>query len=354
MADSAARITFTNDCGRISSASNTDASIQWHCYERTVSGSTGIYVQRQVAGVLQAEVHYILVGERPSIVFDPSLGAAGKWILLYTLNERLWMITADVNDAPSPQPLQTTSIYVDRYAGSLADDGQSISIAAREAEQIAQAPTVDANNAPIPPLSVGIGSAATLGNFSIRWRAATSSLTAGNAAYDDFYSPFLNMILGFNVYCRLASTGATVKLNGSLIPFVGLDPTVYEYSTPGVAGTYFVTQVNSTGPNSAGQIEGLLRGPKVEITTDGLHLPAVCDARFGSHLGDGQGSAIFYVSFAPTYLPAQNDTFGSHLGDGEGTSITYPFSFVPFVLPAQSDTFGSHLGDGFRFSVAYS
>lgn len=338
------KITFTDDVGFISTAENVSGSIRWHCYDRLVAGKWSVYVRREVGGSLLAEVKLLDEGQKPEIFFD--VGSL-QWVLLYRLHEKFWMLRYLESEVPIVQSPQTDTL-IDQFQTGLTDNGELESIAGRQSVLVFTAPSVDAYNGPPPPLAVGVGASPTPGFFRVRWRARLSTTTDGNAQFD--YDPERHYIVGFHVYRRRGDSGALERLTGSLVPFVGLDPVIYELEVPAVAGTYYVTQVNHQGPRSTNLIEGRVHAPSDQVRSNGTAIPDLVRSFMDQKIGEGtQGPDLRFVvvSFAPINIIPAGDTFPSHLGEGFQGRTNVDFDYDVINIEVISDTFPSHLGEGF-------
>lgn len=353
----ATKITFTDDVGRVSTAQNVAGTIRWHVYDRTVGGVPGIYVQRELADVLQPEQQILVQGDRPEVFFDVGLA---QFILLYRKDERMFMLRYLEAEVPvlesaqlavvvqPPIPAGVTFTPVDLHSPGPADSAQPDSVAQRQFGLTESAPSVDAYNGPPPPLAIGVGAAPTAGFFRIRWRARLSTNADGNATW--FYDPVRHYIAGFHVYLRRQDSGALERLTLSMVPFVGLDPVVYELEVPAVAGTYFVTQVNRQGPYSTNLVEGRIHSPRDVVRSDGTLLPDVVRSFMDSKVGESiqsQDLRFVVVSTGAVVITPPSETFPSHLGEGFGSSSRIISSYSPQFVADQADTFPSHLGAGF-------
>lgn len=293
----ATQITFTDDVGRIATASNVDGSIRWHVYERPFGSGTSIFVQRETPpGNLEPEVRLLNEGERPEIFFDP---VAGQWVFTYVLNENVFVIYIDEFTAPATQPPQTnTTISHYRQAVSTSDDrtlqqaSSQTFVGLAPGGDIILVPTVDT-----VAVAAGGNPGATL---TIRWRATPS--IQGN----------LNVrVAGFNVY-RRGAAGATPKINSSLIPFEGFDPKIYEFDVPAEVGRYYVTQVNDDGS------EGRLIPPTDTALSDGTEAADVILSVMDRKIGEArepEDLVFTFVDATPLFI-LRTDTFADH-GPGE-------------------------------------
>lgn len=340
------KITFTDDVGRISTASNLSGAIRWHVYERTIAGLTSIYVQRELSNVLQPEVKLLQSGTEPEVYFARDLAGAGlhQWVILYTLNENTWMLRVDEVTAPATQATQpATDTLVSGLAYNLGSDTSPFTVGQNIRESFGFVPSSHVYNGPPDIQSIGVAGSDTPGEFSVRWRAKASTLSDGNATWN--YTPEQFYIAGFHVYFRDYITGQLTRLTASMIPFEGFDPKVYEYNVPAAAGTYQIVQVNYNGPSSTSTIEGHLGAPKDVLTGNGTTLPVLMDF-MDRKVGNSTGFSFNVVTFAPLVVVAV-DTFPSHVGssfDYRDSVIDYGIAFVANI----SDTFNSHgPSDGF-------
>lgn len=339
------QLTFTNDITDISTAQNADGSIRWHVYSRQIGNSSKIYVRRETPpNTFEAEVLFLQEGEKPRVFFDPSLN---QWLVVYRLNENMWWVRTDENDAPTTQTAQTTNLLVSGFGAAVGETPGPEIVAEKQEALFAQNPQGPyAFNAPRPVATIGIGPSPTPGMFEVRWRATPTSDANGNAqwAYGEFPRHF---IAGFNVYRINLADGSLVKLNPSPVPFEGFDPKLYVYPTPAVAGTYFVVQVNFRGPHSTGTVEGRIVGaPRDLVRSDGTALPDIVEAAFPSHIGDISEVSRFVVTDRTPLLVLQLDFFPSHIGEGFEGDITV-LDFAEVQIADFGETFPSHIGEGF-------
>jgi len=353
----ATQITFTNDVGEVSTASNLDGTIRWHVYERTVNGLRSVYLQRELAGVLQPEVKLIIEGDTPEVYFAEDLGGAGvhQWVIFYHFHEQLWMLRYTENEAPVTIAIQTLDLFhnaLRTLPSAEVPRTDAPTIADRQAEFFGAIAPQDVYNGPLPPSSVAVAASPNPGMFRVRWRARASTQTSGNA--DFFSDPMKHFIAGFNVY-RRNPDASIQKLNGVLVPFAGLDPTLYEFETPAAPGTYFVSQVNFRGPLMTDLVEGRV-GVRDLIRTDGDDMPDVIRSVVGAGPGEGKRREDFEILFnnlAPIFLGAQFDPFNSH-GPGEGfnSNAAIGFDYDTFFIDIATDPFNGHgPGEGFQSRV---
>jgi len=301
----ATQITFTSDVGKISVASNSDASIIWYVYERPYLTGTSIFVQRDINGTLESEVRLLAEGERPEIFFDP---IEGTWIFCYVLNENLYLITLDENDAPATQVAQTATI-IDNLQLAVFSAPVNDSVKQLEAGKVIGNMPIHADaTKPISAIAVA-ASPTPSSTMMIRWRALPSSLSNLN----------LN-IAGFNVYGKLHGTGKLVRFNSTLVPFVKLDPHIYEFEIPSQAAKYFVTQVNFKGPNSTQLIEGKIKAPFDTIESDGISEPAANTSRLSSRFNSSMFPSSRNITVVETrpvnVIPPTDDYIQTAFGKG--------------------------------------
>lgn len=242
-----AQITFSDDVGRVSAATNLDASIRWYCYERPAGTGTSIFVQRESNGILEAEVQFLAEGDRPEIFFDP---VTSQWIFTYRLNENLWMITIDEPDVPVLQIAQTGTIINHHRPGM--SDHATRTVKQTINERVISLSHTDVDNTPSAVVAVGVGGRDS--TYIVQWRAEPSITTDLN----------LN-IAGFNIHVKRHGDGAVVQVNTELIPFKGFDPYEYSVEVPIVPGTYYVTQVSYRGDASSNLIQSRIKAPLNEI-----------------------------------------------------------------------------------------
>ena len=310
----ATKITFTDDVGVVATAQNTDASIRWHVYTRVVAGKTAIYVQRELSGVLQAEVKFIGDGSKPRITFDATLSPS-KWILIYEFNEQSWLLLIDETTAPTLRPIQSETLLLHMRLGPGTPETPDVSTSQFSAT--GSVATVDAYSAPATQQAVGVGASPIAGKYSVRW--IPRSLSA---------NPDYNAnIVGFNVWLRRADTGWTQKLNSDLVPFAGF--TIHEFEVPAAGGTYMVTQVERKGNNSGETAESRLGAPRDEVRSDLPLLPTTIQSVMGRVIGEGDlGTANITADFNVIFIPAVIEDppypggFPSHIGEGNLVRLT--------------------------------
>jgi len=306
----ATQITFTDDVGRIATASNVDGSIRWHMYERPFGTGTAIFVQREVSGVLDPEVRFLNEGERPSIFFDP---VSSQWVFTYTLNENVFVVFIDEFTPPATQPAQVNTLINNlRVSGPVPGDDRT---AGEEEAQTVLGLSPGASIVKVPKLdSVAIAASGNPGvTLTVRWKAQQSLLTNFNVD-----------AAGFNIYLKGAG-GSIVRVNGSLVPFEGFDPKIYEFEVPAVQGTYFVTQVNVNGD------EGRLIGPRDVALSDGTEAADVILSVMGRKLGEGVQTEdlVFGIIDATPVFVLRNDTFSSH---GPEETLIEPGSLIETIV----------------------
>lgn len=328
----ATQITFTDDVGRISTASNADGSIRWHVYERPFGNGISIFVQREVNTVLEAEVRLLAEGDRPEIFFDP---VTSKFLFFYRLNENVFKIEIDEGDPPATQAPQVgTTIDHFRGMGGFSEETRTIREILPE-NQIGLGP-IDADNGPTRMDAVAVVASQNLGKIKVRWRAKNPDSEGQTVA-------------GFNVYGQLFDAGrALLKLNGSLIPFEGFDPKLYEFEVPARGGRYFVTQVNRKGADPT-FVEGRIKPPFGDTLTNGVTLPeantSIMNARQGESIQPEDLKFVFVDTAPLTIIRA--DTFPGHArGDSfndPGTEIV-----VEYVVVLVSDGATFPIDDQFK------
>lgn len=330
----ASQITFTNDVGKIATASNTNGSIRWHVYERDLGGGvTSIYVQRELSGVLQPEVRFVRDGRRPAVFFDT---VSAQWILLYEFNESVWMIRADETTAPILQ-ISQLGTFITHMRSKSSDDSNDQSVAERLLSMVDSLGTTDCHFGPASMQAVAVCASPTIGTFEVRW-LPQFILDSTDA------QGFNKRIVGFNVYLRDDRDGAVTRVNPGMIPFLG-DNRLHSYATPGRAGTWMVTQIEQWGLGRL--VEGRLGYPKDRVPGTGTTLPVIIEAIMDRKCGHGnEGSDIVFtfVSFAPLTINVAVDTFPGHTL-GESPPFVEPVVttvFSEFFAANESDTFPGH------------
>jgi hypothetical protein len=330
----ATQITFSNDVGRVSTASNPDGSIRWHVYSRLISGRSRIFVRREVGGVVDAEpgIQLVFEGEDPEVYFEPDLGASGQFCVFYRLNDNYWWVRTDEPDVPTPQPAQTDTVTDHNIVRGVSDPERlsvgdnSPGLRSIGTDRHVQAVRMDNN----PPRSEAAVVGPVVGppgsqTFRIRWRPVPTSISSQN----------IN-IVGFNVYLRRRGTGALKKVNGPLVPFDGYDPKIYEVDVPNEPGDYFVTQVNRAGDGTSNLVESLVRRPRAVAETGGDRLPLVLDGFDVRGVGDGFGAAgpqFVVVETAPVQALPPGETFIVRgVGEGFESDVVPGFDYDPIFV----------------------
>lgn len=337
----ATRITFTDDVGRITTASNIDGSIRWHMYERPFGTGTSIFVRREVNGTLEAEVRFLAEGEKPDILFDP---VTAKWIFHYVLNEKAFRIEIDEPDAPVTQAPQTGTV-IDLFRGTEPNQRDPQTTAQNAAQRVKALAPSDADNGPPAPDAVEIAAGLTPGTtLTIRWRAKPSTTLVQNLH-----------VAGFNVYAQLFdSARALVQVNSSLVPFVGFDPVLYELEVPARPGRYFVAQVNYNGPNDqVTLVEGRIRSVPAFILSNGVNLPSIVTSIMDRKIGESrepEDLTFTVVDTAPVNI-IRADDFNDH-GPGESFAAaeTTIVSLEVVQVADFDETFADH-GPGEAFTA---
>lgn len=328
----ATQITSTNDVGRVSTASNADGSLRWHVYERDLGGGVvSIFVQREVSGMLEPEVRFVLDGEKPEIYFD---SATSQWLLLYVFNENVWMYQIDENDAPTTRGSQLGTFIVHMRVDST-DADVIDSIAKQQLENVDTRGPHQATSGPKAPLSVGIGASSTPGFFVVRWVPQTPNDST--------------IVAGFNVYRKDYHTGAVKKVNPSLLPYEG-SPVVHEYETPARAGYWMVVQVDQRGPGSSALVEGRIGAPKDLVHGTGKTLPTIIDSFMGNKLDEGDTLQITVTGSPPIGFIVNDSFVAASMGssEGPGASISNDFDILDIGPPDDTfDRYGISGGESF-------
>lgn len=280
-------ITFTGDVGRVAVATNDIATITWYVYERPFNTGTTLYVQRETNAGLESEVRLLAEGERPEIFFDFE---DRIWIILYTLNEKLYMITADEFDVPTTLSSQTGTT-IDCYSSVVANQSTDETMHEIVSQIIIGNQNLDIDDSyGVDSVSVGANEG---GNWQIRWRALTSSSTRDNIH-----------VAGFNIYVQRYSDRALIRLNPVMIPFQGFDPFIYSYEIAPIRGKFYVTQVNFRGNANDSLVEGRIKPPSDEIYQDVLSN----SSRIGRFFGDTIGDLSFTIVDTSPVISITNDS----------------------------------------------
>lgn len=331
----ATKITFTDDVGLVSTASNTSGTYRWHVYERTVAGKTAIYVQREVSSVLDPEVKFVPDGGKPKISFDATLA---KWLLIYEFNEQSWMLLIDETTAPTERPIQQDTILIHMRTGH--DDPKGIDVAAAVRDSTDSMPGTDAYSAPALQFAVGVAASPTEGLFRVRWLPKS----------DVTKSYFNENLVGFHVYLKRADNGQITRLNLTLIPFTGFD--IYEYEVPEVGGTYMVTQVERKGRNTATTAESRLGNPKDEVRADRRLFPTTVRSFMGRAHGEGHTPlADITADFDVINYPTETDNLPHNRGEGFLSTAEITDDYDNIEYPVQTDNLPHNRGEGFTSRI---
>jgi hypothetical protein len=330
----ATQITFTDDVGRIATASNADGSIRWHVYERPFGQGTSVFVQREVNGSLQAEVRLLSEGERPEVFFDE---ANSRWLIFYVLNESAFLITADENDAPATQPPQTGTTRDALRPGP--GIGNPNDFATREFDSIPFGAERIAYNGPpdIRQFGVGAGPGAPGTNFAVVFQPEASPTTNRN----------LN-IAGFRVLRQDFSGRVEDVTPGGFIPFVGFR--TYEAVVPAVPGRYVVVQDNFRGDATSQLVRGRPIPPTDEAFSDGLTADFALSRtlpRLGLGLQDNGDLGFIFVDASPVVI-IRGDAFPTRNGTSDNISEIQFVQFTPVAPIIRNDTLLTRVGEGFQ------
>jgi len=331
----ATKITFTDDVGLVSTASNPSGTYRWHVYERTIAGKTAIYVQREVSSVLDPEVKFVPDGGKPRISYDDTLA---KWILIYEFNEQSWMLLIDETTAPSERPIQQDTILI--HMRTAPDYPDTLDVASAVRESTDSVPSVDAYSSPAQLFSVGVAASPTEGRFRVRWLPKR----------DESNPPFNENLIGFNVYMKRADTGQIVKLNPSLIPFV--DYNIHEYEVPEVGGVYMVTEVERKGRNTTSTAESRLGHPKDEVRADRQLLPTTIRSFMGRAHGEGASPTVAITAdYDIINYPTETDNLPHNRGEGFTSSAAITDDFDVIAFPIETDNLPHNRGEGFTSRI---
>jgi hypothetical protein len=323
------QITFSNDVGAIATASNENGSIRWHVYERNLpNGVVSIFVQRELAGVLQPEVRFIRDGQSPEVYFDP---VQAQWIVLYVFNQAVWMLRADEHDAPVLQISQLGTFISHRRMG-MGWDQDATTGAQRMDATLDTRDVLDATYDSMRVVSVGVGASVQPGYFNVRW-VPQFPLDIEDRQGNQ------RRIAGFNVYVKTYETGRVRRVNTALVPFIG--HTIHEYEVRGRPGYWMVTQVENWGTGGhttdGRLVEGRLGHPRNLVAGTGAApndvildvMPRLCGGSY-----PGEDVRLVMESFAPlqVFAPVDNHTMSLMGQSGEIASVTYPFTYSQEVL----------------------
>lgn len=329
------QITFTDDVGRIATASNVDGSIRWHVYERPFGQGTSLYIQREVFGVLEAEVRLLSEGERPEVYYD---AVNARWMLFYVLNESAFLVTADETDVPTTQPPQagTTQDAIRSGPGV----GNPNSFAQREFDSVPFGVERVAYNGPpdISQFGVGGGPGAPGTNFVVVFQPAQNVESNRN----------LN-VAGFRILRQdFAGRVTDVTPGPDLIPFDGYR--VYEVSVPAVPGRYTVVQDNFRGDASRQIVRGRPVPPTDIALSDGRSADFAL-SRLAARVGLGvQRSNDFEFSFvdsAPVSV-VYIDNFVARVGSSDNIGTIQFVQFTPASAIVRGDVQVGRIGEGFQ------
>lgn len=324
------QITFTDDVGRISTASNADGTIRWHVYERPFGAGTSIYIQREVNGVQEAEVRLLNEGQRPEVFFDTD---SSQWLLFYVLNENAFLITADENDTPVTQPPQT---------GTTLDQFRPGASAPRSAQTLAE----QNNNEFSVGLSLGIyDGPPTINNVDV----GQSSNPGAELVVRWSPPSFQNLnVVGFVVFRRDFTGGLVNVTPGGREPFQGFD-FLYEVVVPAASGTYYVAQINTRGDATDAEVIGDIVPPGSQILGDGTNNNDFID-RLEVRGGDGRGpqDLNFAIIGAAPVTVIQTDTGRFAAGEGFLSGlVNIDADFEPIIGAIENDAGRLAVGEGF-------
>jgi hypothetical protein len=323
----AVQLTASDDVRAVSVAANTDASIRWHVYERLISGSPAVYLQRELNEVLQAEQQLVPEGANPRVLFNTT---SSEWILFYTLQESVFMLRYGETEIPIIIAPQVADTSISHYRLGPSDSGDSRTMGTRATEMVIGLASRDSANGPIRPDSVAVGGADTPGNIVVRWLPNSTQLTN---------------IAGYYVYRCSALTGGVERIS-TLQAYNG--PGVHEFETTFQQGTYYVTQVNYKGEATA-TIEGRILPPGDEL----LSTLTITEAFMDAKLGAGQALVTEVIDRAPLVVPVPTDNFPSvQVADGYHFTYSNPQVTVPLAISVPTDSYPSVMtGSGVTMAV---
>lgn len=330
------QITFSDDVGRIATASNSDGSIRWHAYERPFGAGTSIFIQRELNGVLEPEVRFLNEGERPEIFFD---SAGNRWLIFYVLNENSFLITADETDIPVTQPPQVGSTATDQFRPGASDpNGQTFGD--RNFNRYPIGLAIGSYNGPPDVELFGVGQSTNPGvQYAVRWRAAESTLANRN-----LYPA------GFRILRQLFTGQITDVTPGGFVAFSGF--VNYEVFVDAVPGRYFVAQDNFRGDATTDIERGRVIPPGDSLVSDGQTLNLAMERleiRTGASFELGSDLGITFIDRSPVTI-VEVDPFTVRVGEGLTTDQDRELRFVTFAAAAQTtenDTFEVRVGEGF-------
>lgn len=323
----AMQLTTSDDVTTVSVAANTDASIRWYVYERVVSGSPAVYLQRELSGVLQTEQQLVPEGANPRVFFSAH---SLEWVLFYTLQESVFMLRYGETEVPVIIAPQVADTSISHYRLAPSDSRDTRDMGQRATEVVIGLASRDGTNGPVKPDSVAIGGADTPGNVVVRWLPNSTQLTN---------------IAGYYVYRRSATTGGVARIS-PLQAYNG--PGVHEFEVAFERGTYYVTQVNYRGDTTT-TVEGRILPPGDELLRDLTVTEAFMDAK----LGAGQALVTEVVDRAPLVIPVPTDNFPS-VQTAPGYYFTYsnPQVTVPLSISVPTDAYPSVMtGSGATMTV---
>jgi hypothetical protein len=342
----ATQITFSDDVLNVSTASNTDASIRWHVYERVVNApirKRAIFVRRWTSGGgLEAEQQILDEGSLPKIVFDD---VANKWVILYTLYENVFVVTFTEAEVPALQPPQVGDNVTDHERTSAIVDDGDIGGRRTMAERIASfgrlgIRKVDAYNGPTFPGSVGVVASATPGTLAVRW--TLSSSTFGS-------TPAVDLIAGFEVYREL-------ELISGLIPFSGSFSTVYNFDITAVSGNYYVRVLFYKGPSSTLLTDNRIPKPGDFLRGTGNDIGGVIlgNILLGPGMADvGNPKLISVVDARPVTVVRSETFLRPELGESHDQVDSLAQDFLPTDDAVAAETFlRPEIGRGRRLSLS--
>jgi hypothetical protein len=356
----ATRITFSQDVTWTRTAENDDGTIRWHVYSRTPPGTLkpGIYVQRQVNEVLEAEVLLMQEGDRPAIHFNSQ---RQQFDLLYRLNESVYLVRIDETTVPTTQGPQSETIQTDFSQQPGGEEWPKNPRPIRDLQLDFSLHTRSAPNVQVrsKPVSVSVHGSSTAGKLFVRWSPDASTPP--------------EQIAGFNVYLVEGQWGRLIKLNGSLVPPVPAPAVrLLELEVPARSGTYFVTQVDFRGLGAGLLQHEQLFGAVSSVQDEGLRTSR--ERIFGSGRDFGFAASAFdllapggesfdteeitFVDKAPVFLGIHTSPFDKLAPGGESFD-TEEATFVdkaPVFLGSHQSNLDKLTpgGTGFRQSFTIS
>ena len=342
----ATQITFSDDVLNVSTASNTDASIRWHVYERVTNPSIrkrAIFVRRWTSGGgLEAEQQILDEGSLPKIIFD---AVNSKWVILYTLYENVFVVTFAEAEVPTLQPPQVGDNVTDHERTSAIIDDGDIGGRRTMAERIESfgrlgVRKVDAYNGPPFPGTVAIVASATPDTLAVRWTLSESDFGSTLAT---------DLVAGFEVYREL-------ELISGLIPFSGSFATVYDFDITSVPGNYYVRVLFYKGDSSTLLTDNRIPKPGDRLRGSGSDIDGIIlgNIFLGPGVADVANPKLLRVVDARPVTLIRSETFlRPELGESQDQVFYATQEFLPTDDSVAADTFvRPEIGRGRRLALS--